>query len=213
MKNFGKFSLLSLVIACLVVFQLACQKELSSDVFTPNPPGPAEKVQASVEGLIVDENGLPVKDAAVTAGGVTLQSDRNGFFRLRNVSLTKNAGFVKVSKAGYFDGGRTFVAIAGRKNFVRIQLIPKATAGSFNATNGGTVSLPNGLQVTLPANGVVNAATNAPYSGTVTVLAAWLDPTAPRLADFMPGDLRGVNAGGAGQLLQTFGMAAVDCQW
>jgi Carboxypeptidase regulatory-like domain len=210
MKNYIKTSLLTALMAIAVVFQFACQKEVSGDVFTPNPPGAAETVKASVEGLVTDESGLPVQGAVVVAGGTTIASDKNGYFRFSNISLVKNAGVVKVSKNGYFEGARTFVAIAGRKNFVRIQLIPKAVAGTFSAASGGTATLPNGLKVTLPANGVVNAATNAAYSGSVTVYAAWLDPTAPKLSEFMPGDLRGKDASGADKILATYGMMAVE---
>ncbi|MBL0200667.1 MAG: hypothetical protein IPP81_11130 [Chitinophagaceae bacterium] len=80
----------------------------------------------------------------------------------------------------------------------------------MNAASGGTVTLANGLSIKLPVGGIVNAATNATYTGTVNVAAYWINPTAADLNQIMPGDLRGINTEGTLKLLQTFGMAAVE---
>ncbi len=68
----------------------------------------------------------------------------------------------------------------------------------------------NGLTVKLYAGAIVNAATNAQYSGSVNIAAYWINPTAADLTKIMPGDLRGINTEGSLKLLQTFGMAAVE---
>jgi len=48
------------------------------------------------------------------------------------------------------------------------------------------------------------------YSGSVRVFANYLNPTDIKLPLFMPGDLRGISAGGAEQSLSTYGMLAVE---
>jgi hypothetical protein len=70
--------------------------------------------------------------------------------------------------------------------------------------------LANGLSITLPAGSIVNATSNAAYTGTVNVSAFWISPTATDLPNIMPGDLRGINTAGNMQLLTTYGMAAVE---
>jgi hypothetical protein len=108
---------------------------------------------------------------------------------------------------GYFTGSRSFVTNTGRVNHVRIQLIPKT---SVDASAGGPVSLSSGISISSPPGSVVNANTNAVYTGTVKVAAAWIDPTSTSLIDQMPGDLRGITTGGGEAGLQTFGLVAAE---
>jgi len=102
------------------------------------------------------------------------------------------------------------MAREGKAAFFRIKLIPKTNVGNISGTSGGTVTLANGLSIALPAGAVVNAATNAAYTGSVNVAAYWINPTAADLNSIMPGDLRGIDKDGSLKLLQTFGMAAVE---
>jgi hypothetical protein len=122
----------------------------------------------------------------------------------------QNAALVTVSKPGYFNGIKTFIAAEGKSAFFRIKLITKNTAGTFTAATGGTVSLPNGMSIAFPANGIVTAGTNTAYSGTVNVAAYWISPTASDLQSIMPGDLRGIDSAEVLRTLTTYGMAAVE---
>ena len=45
----------------------------------------------------------------------------------------------------------------------------------------------NASKVALPANGVVNAATGAAYTGQVSVYATYIDPTAADINQIVPG--------------------------
>jgi hypothetical protein len=198
----------------LIVFSfiaLQCQKNPPAD----NPPtiDPlAEKVTASIKGRVTDENGKPVKDAAVTSGTAATTTTINGVFRLDNVQLTKNASFVTVEKTGYLKGCRTFLANAGNINNIEIQLIPKVNRGNFQSAAGGNIVIQNGSSVSFPANGIVNATTNAAYTGTVNVVGSYLDPLDPKLSLIMPGNLTGLTSGNEIKVLQTFGMIAVQLE-
>ena len=110
-------------------------------------------------------------------GSAVTASDKYGLFEIKNVQVVKDAAFVTVIHPGYFKGIKTYMATAGKAAFFRIKLIPKIISGTINATSGGNVTLANGLIVNLPANGVVNATTNAAYSGQVNVAAHWINPT------------------------------------
>ena len=109
-----------------ILFTTGCQREVDGNLPSVNPPSTEETVTATVNGRIVDEKKEPVKGALVsTVMGSTASSDMNGEFRLENVMLNKNAGFIKVEKAGYFTGSRTFVVSTTTANNTQIQLIPK----------------------------------------------------------------------------------------
>ena len=204
--------------ACILIFlvmtlQLSCKKD-SSPLIDPttntNVYNAAVRVNGSVSAFVTDENDLPVTGAAVTAGTGTATTDSRGFFEIKNVQLVKNAGFVTVDKTGYFKGIKTWVAEENKDAFFRIKLLPKTNAGTVSGTTGGDVTLTGGMKISFPASAVINASTNAAYTGTVTVNAKWLDPTSPELNSIMPGDLRGINTTGGLQMLTTYGMTAVE---
>ena len=205
-----KLALLLLAIFITLAY-ISCQKQLSGDDITIITPADDQTLtSASVQGYVVNENGQPVNGAAVTSGTANTTTDVKGYFRFSNIQLSKNNGYVKVTMPGYFTGSRSFVTNTGRVNHVRIQLIPKTNAGTIDASAGGSVTLSSGISISLPAGSVVNASTNAVYTGTVKVAAAWIDPTSTSLADQMPGDLRGITTGGGEAGLQTFGMVAAE---
>jgi hypothetical protein len=89
-------------------------------------------------------------------------------------------------------------------------LIPQTLIGSFSSNTGATVTIPGGASINFPANGIVSALNNTPYSGLVGVQAYFLDPTAADFRSIMPGELRGINLANQERGLQSFGMIAVQ---
>jgi hypothetical protein len=182
----------------------------STDNPLPTPPDLTTTVSSSVSGFITDENNAPAKNATVQIGTATVATDKYGYFEARNVMVVKEAAVVTVNKPGYFKSIKTFIATAGKSAFFRIKLIPKTNAGTVNGSSGGAITLSNGLSIAFTANSIINAATNAAYTGTVNVAAFFINPTSADLNSIMPGDLRGLNTAGNLQLLTTYGMAAVE---
>ncbi len=196
----------------LLLFFAACQKELSGEGFiiTETPPDLSTKVSSSVSGFVTDENDAPVTGAAVQVGLSSTTTDKYGYFEVSNAQVTQNAAVVTVLKPGYFKGIKTYIAATGKSAFFRIKLLPKNTAGSFDAAAGGTVALLNGFSLSFPADAIVNDASGTAYSGTVNVAAQWINPVATDLHRVMPGDLRGLDSLGFMRQLTTYGMAAVE---
>jgi hypothetical protein len=199
------------------IFLLSCQKEVKTDdpgtggggtgtVVNPTP------VQGTVTGKVVDNNNNAVAGATVKAGSNTTITDNRGLFRLNNVQLDKYAALVTVEKSGFFKGYRVFSASSNNTNFVKLKLIPKALIGSMDATNGGSVNLPDNSKITLPASAVVVKSNNQSYSGTVKVYAAVIDPTSADIAQIVPGSFQGNDAGNYRVLLKSFGMLAVELE-
>jgi hypothetical protein len=196
-------------IAILIFF--GCQKT-PDQPDTPQIDPLEEMVTASLQGRVIDENGKPVGNASVKSGSNLTTTDINGTFRFNNIQLAKNAGFVLVEKTGYLHGSRSIFTNTGVVNNVEIQLIPRTIRGTFAGSAGGNVAVQSGSSINFPANGVVNTANNTPYTGTVTVVGAYLDPTDPKLASIMPGNLTGLTTNNEQKLLQTFGMIGIELE-
>ncbi len=187
-----------------------CRKNEISSFDFPPVNDLTTKIKSSVRGFVTDENDLSVNLATVQVGAVTITTDKYGYFEATNVDVVKNAAVVTITKAGYFKGIKTYIAAESKSAFFRIKLIPKTNSGNINAGTGGAITLANGLSITFPPNAIVNATSNAAYTGTANVAAYWIDPTSPDLNNTMPGDLRGLNIAGNLQLLTTYGMTAVE---
>ena len=193
----------------------ACKKNAVEEQFTEtiNPviPDFATQVNTSVNGFITDENDNAVAGASVIGGAITVITDQFGYFKISTAAFAKTAGFVQVTKPGYFTGYRTFLPIEGKTTFIRLQLIPKTNAGNVEAATGGTITTTDGAKITIPANAVVVAANNAAYTGMVAIAAHWLNPSAVAATQLtMPGDLRGIDSSGYLKALITYGMLAVE---
>ena len=199
-----------LAIASLLFYQ--CQKEVS--YIGSGDPGQAvfpDPLQANLQGNILDENGQPAANVTVKVGAKTSVTDSKGYFRINGASLDKNAALVTAEKTGYFTAYRSFSATSGT-NQVVIKLTKKNAGGTIDASNGGDVSLSNGTKISLPANGIVKASDNSNYTGTVTVYAAYIDPTAADILDRVPGSFMANDKEGKRVLLSSYGMMAVELQ-
>jgi hypothetical protein len=211
MKSINLKWVFPIAIALITIGVISCQKDLSGDIPNNAPlPDLTSKVASTVSGFVTDENNAAVQGASVQVGNITVTTDAFGYFAVYNTQVTKNAAVVTVSKAGYFKGIKTYIAETGKSAFFRIKLIPKSTSGSFDAATGGTVSASGGLSILFPANAIVNASSNAAYSGNVNVAVHWINPAATDLPQVMPGDLRGLDEDGYLKVLTTYGMAAVE---
>lgn len=202
---------LSLITALLLasVIYYGCQKSDTPgiDSYTTYKP---ELVTAGISGRIVDENQLPVSDATVKAGSVSVTTDASGTFQLANLSVDKHAGSITVEKAGYFKAVKTVVVTPNKDNIVSLQLIKKTVTGSFSGASGGNITLPSGGRVVFSSNAIVTDGTTTAYTGTVAVSAFFINPEATNFEEIMPGTLRGITTDNEETGLQSFGMMAVE---
>jgi len=167
-------------------------------------------IEGHLNGIVVDGNQNPVNAATIELSGSTTESDENGFFRFSEVIVSENGGLIKISKEGYYDGYKFGFLETDQNSVVKIQLVEEKIVGEVSSTMGGTLNLPDGATVTLPANGIVLNSGGA-YSGQVAVYAHYFDPRGGQeLAETMPGDLRGMDASGEAVHLVTYGMMAVE---
>lgn len=205
------YSALSLLLLSVLFIQ--CQREVGF-VGGPDFPGQIatpDPITSAVHGNVFDENGTPAAGVTVQVGTKTATTNASGYFRINAASLDKKSAVVTASKAGYFKAYRTFGAGSGA-NFVQIKLIKRSLTGTIDGAAGGEVSLTNGSKVALPASGVVNAATNAVYTGQVNVYASYIDPTAADFNEIVPGSLMANDKDGKRVLLTSYGMLSVELE-
>jgi len=207
-NQFMKKLFAPLLFIILAVISFQCQKELSYDGGSVSPVA-SDPVTASLQGTVFDETGQPASGVSIKVGSKTIVTDTRGYFRVNNASLDKYQSLVTAEKTGYFKAIRTFNATSGT-NQVMIKLIKKVSAGIINAATGGDVSLSNGAKVLLPANGVVNAQTNAAYTGNITVYATYIDPTAADIDRIIPGSFLATDKDNKKAILSSYGMMAVE---
>jgi Carboxypeptidase regulatory-like domain len=188
---------------------ISCKKQPVNT--TPSNPtvNDTETVISTITGQVFDENNEPMMGATVTLGSTVITTDALGSFEFKNMAMSKNNAHIKVVKAGYFNGNRSMLSKAGETQVANIKLMPRTIAGTVNASSGGAVTLTTGGKVTFPTNAFVDLSGN-PYTGTVNVAMAWLNPTAPDLGQIMQGDLRGITTTGSETGLQTYGMLNVE---
>jgi hypothetical protein len=149
-------------------------------------------VNGSVAGRIVDENDSPVVNADVIIDNTGFYTDNHGFFNTPTIALDKNYTIAAVIKEGFFTTIRTFCANA-TKNYIIIKLLPKGLPNVINSSSGGSVTLSNGTQIIIPANGIITQNNGVPYNGTVNVYAAYIDPTASDINITVPGNFTGTD--------------------
>jgi len=190
---------------------LSCQKDNlpSGGDYTLEDYDWGRLVSASAFGLIQNESGEPVTDALVSLGNKTTMTDSRGVFRIENARVTENLAQVKVEKEGFFTGSRTFRPGNEKNPYIRIILLKKEIAGSFDSQAGGKIQKGGQVAIDFPPGAIVDAG-GQPFAGSVQVAVSYLDPSAPDFDQRMPGNLLAFSEGSGEARLASFGMVAVE---
>ncbi len=204
----------TLSFVCLVILCFSsCRKDAVIDMKT------TEKIDqifitGDVNGLVIDNEGLPVPDATVRLGVEVSTTDENGIFRFSDVQLANLGSYVSVEKNGYFHSGKNIFASEAADYRSQIVLTPYKETTSFSSMNGVEFLMNEGAKINIPSSGL--ALDGQAYVGEVSLFAAWLDPSDAESFETMPGDLTGSKAEDDTPFddpiysLSTFGMLAVD---
>lgn len=202
---------LLLAIVALMVGMNSCKYK--SDYQLPqnaNVYDNSKTVTASLYGVITDISGSIVSDATVSIENYITKTDSNGLFQLTNVTIPQHNACVKVTKEGHFVGYRSIRVQQGARHEVRLRLIKHSVPQTYIATTATELNFASSLQLSFPANAVINKATGIPYTGQVYVYAHRIDPTGEVGRSIMPGDLRGLSTLGTEAMLMSYGMLAVE---
>ncbi|MFL6659338.1 MAG: carboxypeptidase regulatory-like domain-containing protein [Massilia sp.] len=149
-------------------------------------------VQAStgvVSGRVADaETGEAVSGVTVRIGAQSATSDANGKYSVASVPVGTNV-VAQFSKTNYASNFATVEVLKARTSVANRGLSKVGVKLDVNAATGGTVVLAGSpAQVQLPAGGIVNVATGAAFTGTMSVEMTPINPA--RNPASMPGNYR-----------------------
>ena len=199
------------LLLALAVSISSCDKDPSIEA-TLNPPTvlSGEIVTANFYGHLTNDHGEAVPDAAVRIGNKQTTTDQEGLWSIDNATVVKDQAFIQFASTSHHKGSRTLLVEEGNKYQVDVEMLAFTGNTSIDAATGGQVATSNGnASVTFPA-GAFAKTDGTPYTGSVRVEAAYLDPNETSTSDRMPGDLRATTAEGNSRLLITYGMVSVE---
>lgn len=174
------------------------------------PTRETNPINSSILISVVDPAGDPVKDAVVSIGDLSGQTDDNGLYFFNKANITDRA-HIKIAKPGYFSGSRTLYASEGAIQYATITLLNLDEVGTFPVASGGLLNVDSKSSLKFPQDAVVKS-DGTPYSGMVHVKAYTIHADNPALSTMMPGILEGRNQSGEWGMLSSYGMMAVEIQ-
>ncbi len=173
-------------------------------------PGTNQEIQSSVFVTIKDPAGIPVTGALITLGNLTGTTDETGTYFFTRAMLSGD-DYLKVSKAGYFNGSRRFFTKGSPTQFLKITLLPREEVASYTSSHGASLYIDSKSRLIFPNNAVARP-DGSPYNGEVHVMAYPIYGDDPQLSDKMPGALIGEDESGSTVVLGSFGMINVELQ-
>ena len=207
-----KLHVIIAVLFATIFVIVSCNKEQIIKNLDPQSNGSlaGNEVVASIGGKVVLETGEPAANVQLRIGDYTSITDNEGNFYFENITAPEKNAHLIAKLDGHFVGHRTLMLTQGVAEYTIIRLMKKELCGSFDASKGGEINAMNGGKISFASGSIMNATTNVQYDGTVHVYAKWIDPSGAFLSEFMPGCLRGISVGNTEELLETYGMMAVE---
>lgn len=180
------------------------------DTASPSPtPTPLPIQVGTIKGTaFAVDTAAPLANAKVSVGEVSTTTANDGSFTLNNVPAQERA--VVKFEAPDYSAAFSAVAVVDKQTSATQGLLIKVGATStFAANTASTLTVPSSpAQVALTADSLVNAATGAAASGTITAKITPIDPASNPQS--MPGDYTALTAAGAVQSIESFGAVNVE---
>ncbi len=200
------------IILSLVLF-VQCRKDNIKP--TPKKQRPAHTkvlVNASIFGVVTDEDGLGRKKVEVFVGDRKTITDDKGYFLIKDVLIDKEGATVQVKSRGYFNSMRVVRPDLNVTSAILIETIGKKAhnQGSVLASNGGRV-LADGVQLEIPSKAIVDSGQN-PVEEEVSVFIRWINPELSNTNTSFPGIFLGEDKEYVLKSLFPYGMIAVELE-
>lgn len=189
----------------------ACEKDSTTEIVTfTQTTLSGETVTANFYGQLTNDQGLVVEGAEVRIANKQTTTDQEGLWSIDDATVVKDQAFIQFAAADHHRGSRTLLVEAGEKYEIDVEMLQFNGGVSIDAATGGTATVAGtNASVSFPA-GAFAKTDGTPYTGTVRVEAAYLDPNSPTIGDRMPGDLRATTSTGDSRLLISYGMMSVE---
>ncbi|HET6513211.1 MAG TPA: carboxypeptidase regulatory-like domain-containing protein [Candidatus Kapabacteria bacterium] len=201
----------SLGLAVVLLFSMMLGACRSAD---PVTPGPNEQpiIRTTIAGTVVNEAGLPVAGANVTAHGLSTTTDEYGYFILHNVNAPQDRCVALAKADGFFTDAKATIPKVNGLTEVKMFLQSHGTRKNVDANAGGTLSVTSvsgTASVTFAPSGLVTGSGTA-FSGSAHVAIKHLDPADPSFAYYFAGDQAATREDGSRADLISYGVLRVD---
>lgn len=197
------------LITLALTFQF-CKKEKDNN--NPNPVVTPTKSTITV--TVTDAAGKAIPGVSLKLNNLTTGTTNDaGVFSFKDANSADSRFFIVSTADGYFNGSQSVTVTSGTTADVRLVLTEKKLTDNVDGASGGKADLPNGVEVTFPANGFQTESGTA-YTGTVKTFLTHYDPTAANFSSLMPGgsDMAGVRTDGRATTLFSYGAISVDME-
>ncbi len=203
MKNIQYF-----LFATLLIFS-ACRKDDIKTDFEFDPTDEGVEIITKLSGQVIDEAGLPLAGAMVRVANEEQTTNEDGVFSFSEKGLKEKGEMISIEKGGFFTNIKRVLPNVDN-TFQRIGMVAKgAPTGTFPATQGGTISKPDGEKIVFQANSIIDESGND-YNGEVAVYTHHFNPEDLYLGEMMPGDLSGINDEGNRVQLASYSMILAE---
>ncbi len=204
MKNTIK--LIFLLIVTISIFS-NCAKDADVNLSViDNIPSPAEKIFATVNGLVLNKEEIVLENAQVFLGDKTVLTDENGFFQI-STFLLKDGATIKVKYDGYFDAIGTIILHADAITKVNIVLEAIPASQNYESDRIITYETENGSAI-FPKD-AFQYSDGSPYTGTVAITGNSFDPTSEYFNKTHPGIMQ-TKVNNTAKLLHPFTFMRVE---
>lgn len=166
--------------------------------------------QITIHGFISDEEGQSVEGASIQLGTYKTTSNSEGHFELPKVRCVPEV-YIQVNKQGYFTGSRMLNLETSKSAYVRVSLIQKKFANTFQSSTGASLDIEGKVKLVFPPQAIADQY-GSTYNGNVQLAVKYLDPTSSLTGEMMPGNLIGLDANGELRALGSYAMAAIQLQ-
>lgn len=193
-----------LMLLGFAVFFYGCRK---SDSMTDDTS--AGTVQTTIVGVVTDESGKLLSGVTIRVGSNTIQSDKDGFFLLEDITVPASRYYLRASASNYMESGFGGIAVKDGVTSVEIRLLSMGAARTVSGATSGTTDF-GGTKLSFESNSFTRL-DGSSYSGTVSVYARALSPDQTGFAEMIPGgDLSSRLNDGSSATLVSYGMAGVE---
>ena len=198
--------LLLLTLAVGLVF-LGCSSNDDDGDDNPVGPGPVDGV-GSITGLVQSSGRAPLDGVTVSAGGVSSQTNQDGYFVLAQVP--EGERIVDVELDGWMASFRVVTVREGRTTHIPDLMLAPAETAVLSGAAGGTAATGDGTGTAdFDAASFATGAGQA-YTGQVTVEMTAATPDDSEFYGVFPGTFEGVREDGTTVMFESFGFMTVN---
>lgn len=196
--------------AFLMIFFSSCEKEESTpEDDTGNPIGNERPLtgEATIIGIVYDQDGLEMPGVNVTCGAVTFTTNEKGRFQLDNAPEGEDI-IVDFQLDGYMRTQKTLESVKDGERLVIATMYPVGKVTKVSGEDGGMAEHA-GMRVEFPANAFVTS-DGEPFNGEAEVEITFVPTSTDRFAEIFPGDFEGLREDGTMTFVESYGFADIN---